>query len=433
VKPRRLLLAVLRESLPWLIALLAADAVFILFIWLVDTQAFFILIGLMLLVSLVVTAAPVIYRFMRYRRVWLHLEAFSREPDETHETALTDLLPSFQRHLIHTLGERLRATRTELNAADVAITDYETWIEGWVHGIKTPLALMRLLLDNRADEMSPLVAQRLGHAHTTIVRDVENILFYARLGARHKDYLFEPLDLCDVCMTVVEASRASLEETGVTVEIEPSLGEAPPVTSDRSGLTFILGQLLSNSIKHAHVIRISAETIEAKRPASDDDHGAERPSVGGRQKTGRSPSGGGQAARQSASDGGHERRHETAASVALTFSDDGPGVSAADLPFIFDKGFTSASATREAPVASRHSGIDGTNTGMGLYLAQRMANDLVIEMTATSGQADGQATPRQCNGLTITLRFPIAYLSSDHKWANQDDIELHQSPDSNRR
>jgi signal transduction histidine kinase len=392
VKPRYLLLAVLRESLPWLLALLAADAVFILFIWLVDTQAFFILIGLMLIVSLVVTAAPVVYRFMRYRRVWLNLEAFSREPDEAHETALTDLLPSFQRHLIHTLGERLRATRTELNAADVAIADYETLIEGWVHGIKTPLALMRLLLDNRADEMSPLVAQRLGHVHTTIARDVEKILFYARLGARHKDYLFEPLDLRDVCMTAVDASRASLEEAGVTVEIEPSLGEAPPVTSDRSGLTFILGQLLSNSVKYARAIRISAETIEAKQPTSGGGRRAER------------SSGGGQEAGHAPSDDEHERRHETATSVVLTFSDNGPGVSAADLPFIFDKGFTGSSVGRETPVVSRHSGASGTNTGMGLYLAQRMADDLVVEMTATSGQA----TSGQTGGLTITLRLIAA-------------------------
>jgi hypothetical protein len=54
---------------------------------------------------------------------------------------------------------------------------------------------------------------------------------------------------------------------------------------------------------------------------------------------------------------------------------------------------------------------------MGLYLARRMANDLVIEMTATSGRAtstqttSGQAaaeptTPKQPTGLTITLRFP---------------------------
>jgi signal transduction histidine kinase len=374
VKPRHLLLAVLRESLPWLIALLTADAVFILFIWLVDTQAFFILIGLMLIVSLVVAATPIVYRFTRYRRVWLHLEAFSREPDEAHEAALTDLLPSFQRHLVHVLGKRLRATRTELNAADVAITEYETWIEGWVHGIKTPLALMRLLLDNRADEMSPLVAQRLGHAHTTIARDVEKILFYARLGARHKDYLFEQLDLRDVCLMAVQASRASLEEAGVTVEIEPSLGEAPPVTSDRSGLTFILGQLLSNSIKHARVIRVSAETIETEQ----------------------STSGGGQ---------GHEQG--ATASVVLTFSDDGPGVSAADLPFIFDKGFTGTSAEQTLPSTSCHSDIGNTNTGMGLYLAQRMANDLVIEMTATSGQTPfRQVASEQSGGLIVTLRFP---------------------------
>jgi signal transduction histidine kinase len=358
----------LRESLPWLLALLAIDALFILFVWLVDTKAFFVLIGLMLLVSLAVAAAPIVYRFMRYRSVLPVFEAFSREPDEAHEATLTDMLPSFQRHLVHTLGEQLRAARTELNAANIAIVDYESWIESWVHGVKTPLALMRLLLDNRTDEMSPLVAQRLNRVHTTIARDVENILFYARLEAQHKDYLFESLDLYEVCLAAVQASHASLEEAGVSVELESSLSEAPPVTSDRNGLLFILGQLLSNSVKHAQSVWISAETIHAEQPVE-----SERPS-------------------------GNDGR-KTAKAVVLTLNDNGPGVSAADLPFIFDKGFTGTSARQRTSGDPRQPSATGTNTGMGLYLAQRMAYDLAIEMTATS---------KQNNGLAITLRFPAA-------------------------
>jgi signal transduction histidine kinase len=175
-------------------------------------------------------------------------------------------------------------------------------------------------------------------------------------------------------MTSVQNNRASLEEAGITVEIEPSLKEAPSVISDRSGLIFILGQLLSNSVKHARVVRISAETVEPRQPASGDGQ-------------------------------------NTTASVALIFSDDGPGVSAADLPFIFDKGFTGASVAQPASVVSQHSSAAGANTGMGLYLAQRMANDLVIEMTAASEQAGferttfEQATSEQSGGLAVILRF----------------------------
>lgn len=47
---------------------------------------------------------------------------------------------------------------------------------------------MTLLLDNRKDEMSPLVHTRMLYVRDHTRQDIEQILYFSRLGATHKDY-----------------------------------------------------------------------------------------------------------------------------------------------------------------------------------------------------------------------------------------------------
>src|SRR5699024_9476685 len=96
---------------------------------------------------------------------------------------------------IRRMGSVIRSYQSELNDQIIELSDYENYIEGWVHEIKKPLSLMTLMLDNRSDEMSPLVRRRLLHVRDQALGNVEQILFFARLGAVHKDYIFEPLSI----------------------------------------------------------------------------------------------------------------------------------------------------------------------------------------------------------------------------------------------
>ena len=74
--------------------------------------------------------------------------------------------------------------------------------------------------------------------------------------------------------------------------------------------------------------------------------------------------------------------------IILDISDNGPGVSQEDLPFIFDKGFTGGRGTYTKQA-----------TGMGLFLVSKMAYDLAIQLDAYS---------KLGSGLTISLIFPNA-------------------------
>lgn len=171
-------------------------------------------------------------------------------------------------------------------------------------------------------------------------QSVEQILYFSRLGAVHKDYCFEQLSVLETCREAVEDNFSLLEEAGFSVVYT---GDDRNAVSDKKGFMFILGQIISNSVKYA-----------GKNPA---------PTI-----------------QFSVAD------HADSGEIILSISDNGTGISVSDLPFVFDKGFTGDTGS----YLSR-------STGMGLYLVRQMANDLTLKVSIFSN-ANG--------GTTVTLMFP---------------------------
>ncbi len=227
-----------------------------------------------------------------------------------------------------------------INEQKITVTDYQHYIENWVHEIKKPLSLMTLLLDNRKDEMSPLVHTRMLYVRDHTRQDIEQILYFSRLGATHKDYFFEPLSILEICREAVEDNLTLLEEAGFSVEYTENDAQ---VISDKKGLMFILGQIISNSVKY----------------------------------TGNNP-----APRLlfSIADSADNEQ------ISLSMKDNGTSIPLSDLPFVFDKGFTGDTGS----YLSR-------STGMGLYLVQKMATNLSITVELKNNS---------CGGTTVTLTFP---------------------------
>ena len=244
------------------------------------------------------------------------------------------------RPYLRELGQHLRTQQEYGKEQKLKIADYENYIEKWAHEIKKPLSLMTLLLDNRKGEMSPLVHTRMLYVRDYARQSVEQILYFSRLGAVHKDYCFEQLSVLETCREAVEDNFSLLEESGFSVVYT---GDDRNAVSDKKGFMFILGQIISNSVKYA-----------GKNPA---------PTI-----------------QFSVAD------HADSGEIILSISDNGTGIPVSDLPFVFDKGFTGDTGS----YLSR-------STGMGLYLVRQMANDLTLKVSIFSN-ANG--------GTTVTLMFP---------------------------
>ncbi len=313
---------------PWLLLLFGVDAFGALLLWLADVQAFYALLAAALLATALLFLMVCLgLSRLEGKREQAFLE-FLSDPDEYHEEALLKTLGMAQREYISLLGRKLRDNQAAYARLQVQLSDYEEYVESWAHETKTPLSLLTLLLDNRREELPQAVAFKLDYARNRIQESIGQMLFYARLKGTQKDYLFEPVHLCLCMEEVLEDYKPLLEEKRFQVHLH---GLEGTVYSDRRSLSFLFGQIVSNSIKYC---------------GKDPELWAES-----FQKEGR---------------------------TVVSIRDNGIGAAGCDLPYIFEKGFTGSSGEGRKKA-----------TGMGLYLAKGIAKELNITLDADSKKGQG--------------------------------------------
>lgn len=317
-----------RTHLPWLLLLLGSDAFSILLLWVADAQAFWVMAGVILLASLLLFAGLVLYLTWIDRRRIRAFAALLREPEPCRQKELIRLLPRSQGEQIRLLSETLCRHIEENQRLRIRVEEYEGYVESWAHETKTPLSLLTFLLDHRREELPQAFAYKLDYIRMRIQESIDQMLFYARIKSARKDYLFEWIRLNDVVEEVLDGYLPLLEEK--RFRVVSKLGEER-VYSDRRGVRFLLGQLVSNSIKY------SAESPELV----------------------------------------FELRSNQEAQI-LTVRDNGIGVRSCDVPFLFEKGFTGDSGSHR-----------GKATGMGLYLAGEIAKDLRVTLEAKTQWGNG--------------------------------------------
>ncbi|KYH35267.1 sensor histidine kinase GraS [Clostridium tepidiprofundi DSM 19306] len=333
-------LNILSESHPWILLLCINDVFFIFMAWLAYPKTFGLLVGIMIIFSVTSIVFGMLFISKNKEKQSKVFYDFLRDPSTEHECRLIESMGNLYKEEVKYLANKLRMQNDQLNDAKLQSLNYEEFIESWVHEIKTPISLATFVLENRKEEMSKLVYQRLEHARIDISDNVERILFYARLQASHVDYRLERVSLNLCCEDVLLELEALLEENEVKVI---SHMEDVPIVSDKKALQFIFTQIFVNSVKYSNKEIQSFIWL----------------------KTGL--------------DSVKKRYY-------LRISDNGIGVLASDLPFIFDKGFTGDNSERSK------------STGIGLYLVKKLCDELQIEIEVESEYG---------KNFVIQLLFPI--------------------------
>lgn len=315
----------LQRYAPWLFLIVGVDLLAALFLWIADIQAFYAVLTALALASVLMFAAVFLVIVRHERRKSRAFERFINSQDEFEEEALLKLCSGREKNEIRLLAQVLREKQEDVNQLVTRVSDYEEYVEAWAHETKMPISLLMFLLDNRRDEIPESVSFKLDYIRNRMQEYTNQMLFYARLKGVRKDYLFEHLHVQECLDDVLEDYRPLLDEKGMEVIVR--LIEVM-VYTDRRGLVFVLSQLLSNSIKYAGSGRAPKLIIEMKEA---------------------------------------EQRY------ILSFKDNGTGVRSCDLPYIFERGFTGDSGD-----------VRKKATGMGLYLAKGVADDLNISLRAES-------------------------------------------------
>ncbi|ELC8384163.1 sensor histidine kinase [Clostridium perfringens] len=213
-----------------------------------------------------------------------------------------------------------KAMNDEIGEFKRGINDYREYIELWVHEIKTPIATCKLLIENNE---SPLT-ESIGEEVCKLENYIDQALFYTRSNTLEKDYIIKEMSLSSCVNKVLNNNADSLIKKRVKI----SLGDLEKmVYSDSKWIEFILGQIISNSIKY-----MNKEHKELKIYCN-----------------------------------------ENSKYVILNIEDNGAGISEKDISKVFDKGFTGENGRKF-----------GKSTGIGLYLCKKLCKKLGLDITLIS-------------------------------------------------
>lgn len=115
----------------------------------------------------------------------------------------------------------------------------------WVHQIKTPIAALRLLLQEKSEEINTSEEQ---DELFRIEQYVEMALQYIRLDSESTDFVIKKVDIDGVIKEVVHKYARLFIRKKVKLQYNEIHTE---VLTDEKWLAFVIEQLLSNAIKYA--------------------------------------------------------------------------------------------------------------------------------------------------------------------------------------
>ena len=150
--------------------------------------------------------------------------------------------------------------RQSADAAAKAAADRADMLEYytlWAHQIKTPIAAMRLLLqDADTDEQRALLEQL-----QSVEQYVEMVLGYLRLESPSSDYVIRNYALDDIVRQVVRKYASQFIRRRLRLEYTPL---NVSVITDEKWLLFVIEQVLSNALKYTRSGSVSI-TLEAPK------------------------------------------------------------------------------------------------------------------------------------------------------------------------
>lgn len=176
--------------------------------------------------------------FFRVRRRHMALRDLKETDAELPE--VRDIEAEDYREIVRLLREANREARTRSETDMAAMVDYYTL---WVHQIKTPIAAMRLRLQEEDSELSRALLSDLGR----VERYVSMVLTYLRLENGATDYVIRETDLDSVIRPVLRQFAGEFISRKLKLDYTPVQRK---VLTDGKWLSFVVEQVLSNALKY---------------------------------------------------------------------------------------------------------------------------------------------------------------------------------------
>lgn len=228
----------------------------------------------------------------------------------------------FIKNIFHTVNKSIIEN---INKYKTAQREYKEYIEMWVHDIKTPIAVGKMITENNKNPVTKSIEEELDK----IDEYTEKVLYYARSNDAEKDYIIKSCILKDIITESIKQSKKYLIRKKFKIKLECDDCRVP---CDKKWVIFILNQIISNSVKYC------PENSELKFKTKIFN-----------EKT------------------------------VLIIKDNGPGIPADEIDRVFDKGFTGTNGRT----------LNQKSTGIGMYLCKKLCRKLNIGISIKSEKECG--------------------------------------------
>lgn len=180
-----------------------------------------------------------------FRKVWRRHQTLSAIQSMTDAVtiplpAADGILDSDYQEIIHLLCQEQLRRADDMSLRYREMMDYYTV---WAHQIKTPIASMRLNLQN---EDTPL-SRQLSSELTRIEQYVEMVLTFLRLDSDSTDYVIREHELDTIIRQSIRTFAGEFIVRKLKLIYDPI--EAKVITDDK-WLSFVVEQVLSNALKY---------------------------------------------------------------------------------------------------------------------------------------------------------------------------------------
>jgi OmpR family two-component system sensor histidine kinase YxdK len=276
------------------------------------------------LLSTILLLGYLAYRYLTNRSFYERLMTVPASLEESGGPAQNTPLAESLRML---LDQQFRLYQNDLHNYRHKLEEHIHFINQWVHGMKTPLSVIHLIIQDK--DGSPFTA--IGDELDRLRKGLETVLYTARLDTFEHDFYVERLELSAVVRSVTSEQKRLFIRKRVFPVISVEGGIS--ITSDEKWLSFVLTQLITNALRY---------TVEEGRFVHFHGH---------LQEQGR---------------------------VVLEVRDEGVGIPPGDLPRVFDPYFTGINGRSFQE-----------STGMGLYLVKQICGKLEHEVEITSEVGKG--------------------------------------------
>ena len=262
-----------------------------------DVDSSFIILSAVLFLS-----AQISFLWFSFQKKQKDSQRIINLADELQESYyISDILPKpgdpQNKAYYYALKKACKAMNDKISQIEKEKQEYEEYVESFAHEIKIPIGALSLTFDNTKNYALKKETDKL-------YRLTEQMLYYARSESTEKDYFVKKLNLEEVIHNVI--------------------------LKFRHDLTFILSQIIQNSIKYF-------DKQENKLTITGQDNDT---------------------------------------NIILSIKDNGCGISSSDLSRVFEKGFTGSDRSKS------------NSTGVGLYLARKLSFRLGLKLDIASEEKE---------------------------------------------